>query len=152
MLSGGPAFLHQTTAGHYKTVIFDLVLASKKTLTEQIMDQIKKGIKPGLVKMLVPDGTSEDDLCVQLEMLFFYWLASHQDSNSGGPIWLCDHYRKCFVGTQLGINQFIHRIPALTAHLPPQVIKEYFCQPDAEVVHFNSLLELLQLFVQLISV
>ena len=152
MLSGGPAFLHQTTARHYKTVIFDLVLASRNMLTEQIMDQIKKGIKPGLVKMLVPDGTSEDDLCVRLEMLFFYWLASHQGSNSGGPIWLCDHYRKCFVGTQLGINQFLREIPAPTAYMPPQVIKEYFCQPDAEVIHYNSLLELLPLFVQLISV
>ena len=152
MLSGGPAFLHQTTAGHYKTVIFDLVLVSKQTLKEQIMDQIKKGIKPGLVKMLVPDGTSEDDLCVQLEMLFFYWLASHQDSNSGGPIWLCDHYRKCFVGTQLGINQFIREIAAPTAQLPPQVIKEYFCQPDAEVVSYQPLQKLMERFVQLISV
>ena len=133
-------------------MIFDLVLVSKQTLKEQIMDQIKKGIKPGLVKMLVPDGTSEDDLYVQLEMLFFYWLASHQDSNSGGPIWLCDHYRKCFVGTQLGINQFIREIPAPTAHLPPQVIKEYFCQPDAEVVSYQPLQKLMELFVQLISV
>ena len=116
------------------------------------MDQIKKGIKPGLVKMLVPDGTSEDDLYVQLEMLFFYWLASHQDSNSGGPIWLCDHYRKCFVGTQLGINEFIHEFQALTARLPSQVIKEYFCQPDAEVVSYQPLQKLMELFVQLISV
>ena len=144
--------MHQTTAGHYKTLIFDLVLVSKQTLKEQIMDQIKKGIKPGLVKMLVPDGTSEDDLYVQLEMLFFYWLASHQGSNSGGPIWLCDHYRKCFVGTQLGISQFIREVQVPTAYLPPQVIKEYFCQPDAEVVHSESLCGLLQLFVQLISV
>ena len=152
MLSGGPAFLHQTTAEHYKTVIFDLVSVSKMVLQEQIMEQIKKGIKPRLVKMLVPDGTSEDDLCVQLEMLFFYWLASHQGSNSLGPIWLCDHYRKCFVGTQLGINHFIREVQAPTACLPSQVIKEYFCQPDAEVVDYRPLRGLMKLFVQLISV
>ena len=151
VLLGGPAFLHHATAEQYKTVIFDLVSTSSALLNNRINKQIEQGIKPDMVKMLLADR-SATDLQTMVKTLYFYWLATHQDSNSGGPIWLGGHYSVCCVTRLPTCGQFI--VPsggARKVHLPAQLTKEYFGQPGAEVVHGDELLVLLDEFLGLIS-
>ena len=148
MLSGGPAFLHQVTIERYKAVIFDLVSTDISVLNGKAEEQIAQGIKPELVKMLLADGRHASVVTT----LYFFWLATHQGSGSGEPIWLCNHYCDCFIDSQPSLMTcFV--TPALSprVRLPAQVIKEYFCQPDAEVVRGDDLLRLFDEFLELIS-
>ena len=153
MLSGGPAFLHQVAVERFKTVIFDLVSTHMSVLYSKVDRQIEQGIKPELVKMLLADDVAENSLLSRVTTLYFFWLATHQSSSSGEPIWLCDQYRKCYIDSQpFLITCFITGwSPSPKARLPEQVIKEYFCQPDAEVVRGDDLLGLLEEFLELTS-
>ena len=151
VLLGGPAFLHHATAEQYKTVIFDLVSTSTAVLNNRIDEQIKQGIKPDMVKMLLAD-CSATDLQTMVKTLYFYWLATHQDSNSGGPIWLCSRYSVCCVTRLPTCGQyFVSPDGTRKVHLPAQLIKEYFGQPEAEVVDGDEFLVLLDEFLGLIS-
>ena len=152
MLSGGPAFLHQVTVEHYRSVIFDLVSTDIFVLYEKAGEQIEQGMKPELVKMLLAVGRLEGRLSHKVVTLYFFWLAAHQSSGSGEPIWLCDHYRQCFIDSHpLLISCSVTMTFSPTARLPAQVIKEYFCRPDAEVVRGDDLLRLFDEFLELIS-
>ena len=152
MLLGGPAFLHQATASHYKTAIFDLGSTCEVALLEKIDEQLKLGIKPELVKILTADGKFSAGLPLNVEKLYFYWLATHQGSNSGGPIWLFDWYSRCFISTlPTYVSDYIPNLRLPTVRLPPQLIKEYFFQPDAQVIHGDDFLVLIDEFLRLIS-
>ena len=152
MLLGGPAFLHQATASHYKTAIFDLGSTCEVALLEKIDEQLKLGIKPELVKILTADGKLSAGLPLNVEKLYFYWLATHQGSNSGGPIWLFDWYSRCFISTlPTYVSDYIPNLRLPTVRLPPQLIKEYFFQPDAQVIHGDDFLVLIDEFLRLIS-
>ena len=152
MLSGGPAFLHQVTAERYRAVIFDLVSTDIFELYKIADEQIERGIKPELLKMLPAHDRLEAPLTHEVVMLYFFWLAAHQSSGSGEPIWLCDHYRQCFIDSHpLLLTCSLTRTSFLTARLPAQVIKESFCRPDAEVVRGDDLLRLFDEFLELIS-
>ena len=152
MLAGGPAFLHRTTVEHYKTVIFDLSSIREMTLGDKIQERLKRGGKPELIKTLMPDDVPELQLALDLEKLYFYWLATHQDSNSNGPIWLGNRYRKCIITS---LPTFIQPLTLIfnsfSVDLPLHRIKEYFCQPDAEVVQREDFLVLLDEFLGLIG-
>ena len=151
MLSGGPAFLHQATAEQYKTVIFDLVSSCAFELSNKVGEQITQGIKPELVKRLLDDGPTYR-LSSRLKSLYFCWLATHQSSNTSGPIWLFDQYRLYFI-TPLPTNGWVFAASSrsLKVRLPAQLIKEYFCQPDAQVVQGDDFLRLFDEFLGLIS-
>ena len=152
VLSGGPAFLCHATTEHYKTVIFDLVSTHSQEMTDKIREQIERGIKPELVKMLMVSGEINGYDSLFLEKLFFYWLATHQGSNSDGPIWLYDRYCR-YLMTKLPSRMWSINLHnnSPKVRLPPQLIREYFCQPDAGVVQGDELLMLLDEFLGLIS-
>lgn len=147
MLSGGPAFLCQASAQQYKTAIFDLVSTCVRLHHDKIEQQIKQGIEPELVRALLA-GEPESELPFKLEHLYYYWLATHHDSKSGSPVWVGDHYRKCFITTQPTLAGYysVLRV-STTGRLPPQRLKEHLSQPDAEVVHGDDFLRLLDEFL-----
>ena len=150
MLAGGPAFLHQATAEQYKTVIFDLVSTEQVALSDKI-EQMNQGIKPELLKGLLaycPDY----HLNLRLKSLYICWLATHQGSNTSGPIWLFDQYQLYSV-TPLPTNgqMFLAFLNSTKVRLPVELIKEYFCQPDAQVVQGDDFLRLFDEFLGLIS-
>ena len=153
MLAGGPAFLHRATVEQYKTVIFDLTSTCEMTLANKIAEQMGRGIKPELIEMLQPDGTNRLVLRIKLQTLYFYWLATQQGSNSGGPIWLFDKYCRWIISLQpTRYHSLTTECETPAVELPPQRLKEYFCQPDAEVVKGDDFLVLLDEFLGLISV
>ena len=153
MLAGGPAFLHQTTVVHYKTVIIDLISTYTSELEGKVGKRIKR-IKPELATMLTTGHINGGELRSRVATLYFFWLATHQGSSSGGPIWLCSQYRVCLIGWPPVFISCLNASRGCLSHaarLPEQVIKEYFCQPDAEVVRGDDLLRLFDEFLGLIS-
>ena len=153
MLAGGPAFLHQTTVVHYKTVIIDLISTYTSVLQCKVNKWIKR-IKPELATILTTGHTNQGVLQSRVATLYFFWLATHQGSSSGGPIWLCSQYRVCLIGLPPAFISCLNATRGGLSNAPrlsEQVIKEYFCQPDAEVVRGNDLLRLFDEFLGLIS-